>query len=140
MAYVDTSVLVACYCPEPLSRAAEAAVARSDGPALSRLVEIEFYSAVAVKVRMRELDRSTANRIVSLFRQHLDDGRYAAVSITDREYTLARDWIVRFSAPLRAPDALHLAAAFSNDLVLLTADRDLARAAAQFGVKHKFIR
>ena len=46
----------------------------------------------------------------------------------------ARDWIGSFSAPRRTLDALHLAAAFGNDLALLTADKALARSARHFGV------
>ena len=139
MAYIDTSVLVACYCPEPLSKAAEKAVWKNDTPTLSPLVELEFRSAVAIKLRVREFDKTTANRIVSLFQGHFTAGNYAVVPIGATEYGLARDWIGSFSAPLRAPDALHLAAAFANDLVLVTADKALARAAKTFGVKHKLV-
>ncbi len=139
MAYIDTSVLVACYCPEPLSAAAQKALGGPGRPSISRLVEIEFHAAVAVKVRARELDPATANRLLLFFRTHLDDGRYAVAPVGNREYDLARGWIGQFSAPLRAPDALHLAAALNNDLTLVTADRDLARAASCFGVKHDLV-
>jgi predicted nucleic acid-binding protein len=52
---------------------------------------------------------------------------------------MARDWIGRFSTPLRAPDASHLAAAFDHDLTLLTADKALASAAKHLGVHCELI-
>jgi uncharacterized protein len=139
MAYIDTSVLVAYYCPEPLSEAAQKAVSGRGGPTISSLVEVEFCSALAMKVRTGDLDAATAGQIISLFRQHVDDAQYAFVPIGSREYGLARDWIGRFSIALRAADALHLAAAFNSNLTLATADKELARAATHFRVKHKLL-
>ena len=43
-AYVDTSILAAYYCPEPLSAAAEDALRRIEAPAISVLTEVEFCS------------------------------------------------------------------------------------------------
>lgn len=39
---VDTSVLGAYYCPEPLGPAAESALQRLDDPVISTLTEVEF--------------------------------------------------------------------------------------------------
>ncbi|HUT33525.1 MAG TPA: type II toxin-antitoxin system VapC family toxin [Planctomycetota bacterium] len=139
MAYLDTSLLAAYYCPEPLSAAAQRAIREAEDPTISPLVEVELYSAVALKVRTRELDSATANRIVSVFQLHLADRLYRVVPIEAREYGLAREWIGRFAVPLRALDALHMAAAFANDLTLLTTDKPLARCAQHFGVKHRLI-
>ena len=139
MAYIDTSVLVACYCPEHRSDAAEEVLRDPAGAAISRLVELEFCAAVALKRRMGELAPTAASRIVLLLRQHLEDGMYTVVPIGNPEYGLARDWIGQFSTAIRAPDALHLAVAMRGNLVLATADRDLARAAAEFGVEYKLI-
>ena len=49
MAYVDTSVLAAYYCPEPLSAAAQTELGQLASPTLSPLVEVELCSAVARK-------------------------------------------------------------------------------------------
>ena len=54
MIYLDTSVLVAYYCPEPLSRAAERAARAEVAPSISDLCEVEFASALARKVRARD--------------------------------------------------------------------------------------
>lgn len=137
--YIDTSVLAAYYCPEPLSAVVEQVIRKLDRPVLSPLVELELYSAVSLKVRRRELDVAAANRIVSKLSIHLAGGLYRTVLIEAREYALARDWIGKYSTPLRALDALHLAAAFANDLVILTADKDLAKSAERLGVGHRLL-
>jgi uncharacterized protein len=46
MVYIDTSVLVAYYCPEPLSEKAEKLLIRYLKPAISSLTEVGFFSAV----------------------------------------------------------------------------------------------
>ncbi|HHE47931.1 MAG TPA: hypothetical protein ENL11_03215 [Candidatus Acetothermia bacterium] len=48
---------------------------------------------------------------------------------------MARDWIGRFDLPLRAPDALHLAVAFTAGLPLVTADQVLAQSAEALGIE-----
>ena len=140
MTYIDTSVLAAYYCPEAFSRKVQARLGRLDTPAISPLVELELYSAVAMKTRVREFNEADARRILSLFQVHLADGYYRVVSIDVREFELARNWIASFQTPLRTLDALHLAAAFANDLSLLTADRALARSASQLGLRCELIR
>jgi predicted nucleic acid-binding protein len=42
MSYIDTSVLVAYYCPEPISAKAEKVILRADPPAVSHLAENEI--------------------------------------------------------------------------------------------------
>ena len=139
MAYIDTSVLAAYYCPEPLSRSVQRALATVKEPVISPLVEVEFYSAIAAKVRRRELEAAWARQILAMFRGHIADGWYGMVPIETEEYSIVRDWLGRFTSPLRAPDALHLAAALANDLTLLTADKNLSRSAGIFKVRCKLV-
>jgi uncharacterized protein len=139
MAYIDTSLLAAYYCPEPRSGLVQKRLGKVARPIVSPLVELELYSAVAAKVRMGDLDSAPAARILDLFAKHLSDGIYGVVPIGSAEYDQARDWIGRFSSPLRAADALHLAAAHTNSLTLLTADMALARSARHFGVRCELI-
>lgn len=139
MAYIDTSVLVAYYCPEPLSDTADRVVRAADLPSISPLTELEFHSALAIKIRTGEMDVEIANRLLDRLRTHLRDRRYQIVPIEARAYALACDWIGRFTTSLRTADALHLAAAFLSGLKLLTADKDLARSAKHFGVEHELI-
>jgi hypothetical protein len=139
MAYIDTSVLVAYYYPEPLSGAAEECVRGIESPSISLLTRVEFCSALAIKVRTGGIDKAVAERILSRFRVHLEEQRYSILPIEAEHYLLAADWIGRFSAPLRSLDALHLAVAFAGDLRLLTADEALARSAEHFGIEHTLI-
>lgn len=139
MAYLDTSLLVAYYCPEPLSAKAEPAIRRDDEPVISLLVEVELCSAVAAKVRTGEMDKAAGTRVIATFQQHVADRRYRIVAIAEGEYALARTWLGQFTTTLRALDALHLAAASSNDLTLLCADKGLARAAKRLGVTCRLI-
>lgn len=138
-AYVDTSVLVAYYCPETTSNLAQTAITKLHTPTISRLVGLEFCSAISLKVRVGQLDHASANRVVSLFELHKGAGAYALAEIGAAEYRLAHQWISRFSTPLRTLDALHLATAFASGLTLLTSDIKLSQAADQLGVDNRLL-
>ena len=56
MVYIDTSVLVAYYCPEGLSEKAEELLMSYLRPAISSLTEVELFSAVSGKVRKKEIN------------------------------------------------------------------------------------
>jgi len=51
MAYLDTSILAAYYCPEPLSDLVEKLIVQLDEPAVSHLTEVELASALSKKIR-----------------------------------------------------------------------------------------
>ncbi len=128
-AYVDTSVLGAYYCPEPLSAAAEAALLRLQEPCISPLTEVEFASLIARKRRMRELTERQATEVLRLFGQHVAEGYYRRLSLGAEHFPRARDLIASMASALSTLDALHLSVALSAGIPLLTADRDFARAA-----------
>jgi predicted nucleic acid-binding protein len=140
MAYIDTSVLVAYYCPEPLSQTAEDTIRGADVPAISPLTEVEFRSALAIKVRKEEMERREAQRVLSRFQAHVEEQRYLMLPIDDTHYVLAAEWIGGFSTTLRSLDALHLAVAFAGEMRLVTADQSLAESADHFGVLHILLR
>jgi predicted nucleic acid-binding protein len=128
-AYVDTSVLGAYYCPEPLSAAAETALRDLATPVISTLTEVEFASLIARKRRLRELTERQARAILDLFAEHVAEGFYRRVPLGTEHFLRARELVATLSSALRTLDALHLAAALAENLPLLTADRDLGRAA-----------
>jgi predicted nucleic acid-binding protein len=128
-AYVDTSVLGAYYCPEPLSAAAETALRGLATPVISTLTEVEFASLIARKRRLRELTERQARAILDLFAEHVAEGFYRRVPLGTEHFLRARELVATLSSALRTLDALHLAAALAENLPLLTADRDLVRAA-----------
>ncbi len=128
-AYVDTSVLGAYYCPEPLSSAAEAALLKLPDPCISPLTEVEFASLIARKRRMKELSERQANEVLRLFGQHVAEGYYRRLPFGAEHLFRGRDLIASMASALSTLDALHLSVTLSAGIPLLTADRDFARAA-----------
>lgn len=129
MIYVDTSVLVAYYCPERLSEKVETFLMKHPRPTISALTEVEFFSAVSGKVRKKEMDVKDASRVTARFLAHMDSTYYTYVPVEAHDYRLARDWIGMFRMELRTLDALHLAVASSAGLTLLTSDQGLYKSA-----------
>lgn len=94
-AYVDTSVLGAYYCPEPLSGAAEAALLALRDPCISPLTEVEFTSLVARKRRLKELRArdligSMAGALSTLDALHLSVALSAGMPLLTADRDFAR--------------------------------------------------
>jgi hypothetical protein len=137
--YIDTSVLAAYYCPEPLSEQSQRVLAEEGERAISSLVELELVSALARKVRCREMRRADAHRIVAVFQSHLEQGIYTRLAVDSAHFAKAREWLATFILPLQTLDALHLAVAVMHGCRLLTADVALVKACAKIGVKARLI-
>jgi predicted nucleic acid-binding protein len=129
MFYVDTSLLVAYYCPEPMSEKAEIFLINHSPLVISTLTELEMFSAISRKVREKGLNRPAARRILAKFLSHLDGHFFACLPVATQHVRLARDWIGQLNTSLRSLDALHLAVASLEGLTMITADRDLAESA-----------
>lgn len=134
MLYIDTSVLVAYYCPEPISTKAEKMIIQADTPAISPLTEVEFASALARKVREGHLSVESSNKILNEYKFHLRQSLYKKVIIDTDCYSLAFSWLSGNDVPLSTLDSLHLAAASLNNLEIITADKQLSRAARKLGL------
>ena len=81
-----------------------------------------------------------AERTGERFLSHLHEGLYARIAVQRRHYETARGWLARFTLPLRALDALHLALADREELRLATSDSHLARSARSLGVAVTLVR
>lgn len=138
-AYVDTSVLAAYYCPEPLSLTAEHALRSLLSPLISDLTLVEFASAISRKVREKTLSRESAARVMAQFQAHLANGYYEVLALKARDYHLAQSWLGQLTGTLRTLDALHLAVAQTADVSILTANRRLASEARRLGVSVKLL-
>lgn len=134
MYYIDTSVLVAYYCPEPISETSEMLILSSNRPCISTLTEVEFASALSRKVREKSLSPEDGNKIFNQFQSHLEQSLYGLTSVENRHYQTAKNWIGQFSTPLKTLDALHLAITAESGLTLLTADKHLETSAKYFGI------
>ena len=139
MIYVDTSVLAAYYCPEPLSRQAQELLRKEAKPALSYLAEVELISAVARKVRTKELNDTDGNRILMKFSSHVNAGLFHVIPVERHHWQMAKDWIGFFKTSLRTLDALHLALASDHGLQLVTSDKSFFQAAGKFDVDARLI-
>ncbi len=139
MAYVDTSVLAAYYCPEPLSLAAERALRNLSSPLISDLTLVEFVSAISRKVREKTLSRESAARVMAQFEAHVEDGYYEVLALRPRDYRLAKSWLGQLNGTLRTLDALHLAVAEAASRTIVTADRRLAAEARRLAVPVKLL-
>lgn len=138
--YLDTSVVVAYYVPEPLSAQVQAIYGTLSTPAISELVELEFFAALSLKLRVGDLERAHVEQVARLFLRHVEGGWYTAVHLQASHYRRARDFIARFDLPLKAPDALHLAVAAAEGQQLITADQQLARNAEALGLEAELVR
>ena len=139
MVYVDTSVLVAYYCPELLSEKVEAFLTAHAQPRISALTEIELFSTVSKKVRTKEIKRKDAGRVVAMFLADIENDYYTYLPVEASHYRLARDWIGMFSLSLRTLDALHLAISSSERLDIVTTDPGLFRSAKALSLKAIFL-
>ena len=135
MYYIDTGILVAYYSPEALSEQVQTFLDSQLKPAISRLTEVELFSAVAKKVRMGELSHADGNLILSKFLSHIESGLFTIINPEAQHWKIARSWISLFTTSLRTLDALHLAIASAEDYVLVTSDQQLLRAAKTLDVK-----
>jgi uncharacterized protein len=133
-------VVVAYYCPEPLSRQAERIMRGQMRPAISDLTEVEMVSALARKTRTREMLHEEARRVVAEFLVHLETDLYARLTLGREHFKLAREFIGRFTTPMRTLDALHLAVAAAEGLRIVTGDEHLARSAKTVGLQAEWLR
>ncbi len=134
MIFFDTSIVIAYYLPEAYSQQVQMFYGSQPKPTISSLVEVEVLSVFSRLVRTQSLPVDDAKQVAALFSTHLEQGFYTYLNLRIEHYRQARDYIARFDLPLKAPDALHLAAAAVAQLPLVTADRQLARNAQSLGV------
>ncbi len=140
--YADTSALVVVYVQAATKHQAAQSV-RSvlrevDEVHVSALVEVELAATALRLVRRGELTRRLCDRLLSQFADDLTSGIFVSHPISPETLVAAVEAIHRIGERHRLDslDAIHLAAA---NLVgcdaMLTGDRNLAYAAAVFGLR-----
>ena len=133
-AYFDTSVIAPLYRAEPLTARAEA-LQEQWRPVISPLTEVELTSTVARWVRTGELSDDQATLVDKAFTEDLRLDAFERTELADRHYWQARSWLQKRTTNLRTLDALHLAIAADNGWPLITADRQLHKAAKSLGLQ-----
>ena len=113
---------------------------QSSNRQLSKLSEVEFVSALSLKIRTGQIAVADAKLIEAQFHSHLKGNYFNSLSLGMAEFEQAREWIARFATPLRTLDALHLAIAHFNQCELITADQYLEKSARILGVRCRLIR
>lgn len=135
MVYPDTSVLIAAATREKFTANALRLFAGTPAGELFASVwtRTELTSALGVKERSDQIDvagRASATKVLSVL---LDDA-FTIISVDDRHFRLATEMMERDVAPLKGPDALHLAIVSIAGATLWTGDRPMVTAAKALGL------
>jgi len=140
--YIDTSLLVAYYSPEPGSKTAESYLVNQSSLYISFLTKVELSSAIRKKVLLKELRNEEALLINNAFKNDISDGYYQILPIVLKDYHKAQLLLSDFSNKLglHALDAIHIAVAKRENLNLATCDKQLAKNAQKIGVTTDFIK
>lgn len=137
MLYLDTSVLVPLFVPEPESDALRNWFVSHahETFAISDWTLTEFASAMGIKVRNKALKPEHARRAYVLM-QEMADESLAVFIPTRADYIKAAEQLSHHALGLRAGDALHLAIAQNQGAdCLYTMDRRLISAARKLKFK-----
>jgi predicted nucleic acid-binding protein len=111
--FLDTSALVKRYHQEVGTEVIDSIFREEDKELfISDLSIIEFHSAIALKVRTREIPRNAFSHLIGLFSHELDIELYQVKRITDEEKEGAVKLLTEygFDYALRTLDSLQLAA------------------------------
>lgn len=106
---------------------------------ISRLVETEFYSVLAIKKRNKELSDLAVKGISDVFSYHLKMNSYEIIHVTDINFEKAIDYLKSNKTQLRTLDAIHLACCDNNSATMVTADKVLAKSAKLLNISCHFI-
>lgn len=136
--YIDTSILVAYYCPEHFSHKAEEIISKNEC-IISSLSTLEFASALSQKVQLKVLKQELAFRIFHLFEDHVRQNIFQVQAIQSKHFLTAAAWLKNFNTKLRALDSLHAALCFTESFLLVTSDKILAKESKALGIKLKLI-
>lgn len=135
ISYIDTSALLKWYIKEPGSDEVATWIETQPLLAFSRLGWLEFRCALSRRLRTGSLPKSIAADAQRRFSADVETGAFTLLPLNDEHALVADALIVRLREPLRALDALHLAAAVVQRAArLATADRVMAAAAASLGL------
>lgn len=139
--FVDTSALVKFYYPEDDSEAIESLLLSSEKILICELASVELASALARKVRMKELSKKEKKLIWQAYNNDLLSTDVELIRLEETDYFKAAELIMNYGEreSLRTLDALQLAAALKvSDALFLTADKTFQNVASKLGVKSVF--
>jgi predicted nucleic acid-binding protein len=135
--YLDASALVAAVTREPKTDVVLALMSRDEEFAISEWCVTEVASALATKVRTKQIlsqDRDRARAGFEAAREQL-----TLLPVAARDFRLAAGFINDAPGPLRSGDALHLAIAGHHGATVVTLDRRMAEAANALGIAVEYL-
>lgn len=132
--YLDASVLVSLFTTDPHTRRAERFLrAAPQLPVVGDFAAAEFASAIARRVRTRELRRGDAQTAFSNF-DLWTRRAVTRIETTASDIAAAEVYLRRLDLTLRTPDALNIATAQRIGAGLATFDTKMAAAARALGL------
>jgi len=140
--YLDTSVLVSIYYPEPITPKVRKILTDKKGLSTSSFSLVEFSSAINRKILMNELSKQNGLKIVNRFQNDIEEDYYKVYSFSPDDLTGANNFIIDNlgGVSLRTVDALHIAIALRKKCDLfVTADRTQAKSSKKLGLETKLI-
>jgi predicted nucleic acid-binding protein len=129
--YADTSLLVSALTPDENTSRARAWLLTRPSLIISGWATVEFGAVVRRQARVGRIDDRGVEAAESGLQTLVASGAFRPVLADD---VVEAGRLVRRHAPLRAPDALHLAVALRLNLPLATFDAGLASAAIAAGL------
>lgn len=135
MIYLDTSVAVPLFVPEPISVAVDGWIESCTAPLIaSDWILTEFASALSLKVRRGEIDAGQATAAWNGFDEFCRAG-LRLLPVSRKAFDAAAKLARKAGSGLRAGDSLHLAMAMeAGALGFATADDTLDRNAQANGL------
>ena len=127
--YFDTSVIVSLYVEDTFTAKAEAFyVQHAPAATVSAWVDLELKSALSLLVRTERLTLAGAQLAWQTYAEDRARGVYRSVLLAPEHFAAGTEALM-FANALRAGDALHLGAAETASLPLVTSDKTLHKVA-----------
>lgn len=132
MIYLDTSALVSLLVGEVRSERVVKALQEAAAPvAVSAWTQVEFASALALKVRTQIISKADRIRIEARMAEALEH-EYELFPVVEADFDVAVQLLAAGGPSLRAGDALHLAICQRVGAQVATLDHEMENAARAF--------
>lgn len=140
MVYVDTSILVAAFTPEPRTSDMQGWLGEQPAGelAISDWVMTEFSAESSMKVRGGVLQPQERAEVLALFAEVVEQS-FEVLPVTGLDFRVAARFADQHTTGLRAGDALHLAVAANTGARIRALDKGLVAAAHALGVSAELL-